>query len=333
MSKKATTPLSPNVQMYLVNIARLRADDKPVPLSQLAQELSISPISVNEMCRKLQNDGLVIYRPYKGASLTPEGERRANYILRRHRLWEVLLVEKLGFEASKAHEAACALEHSTPDPVADRLDLYLGYPSVNPLGQPIPRADGSLPTRILRPLAVLSAGQRGHFINFDVDKAALAFLLRQGLRPGASFVVESTADESVLVQVGSARVSLSRELAETIQVEPEKKESRDAVTSSSHSESDKERMEMQAQKSSTVAQLPLHKLKVGQRGIVLHVGGQGAIRRRMMDMGLVTGAEVKVIRVAPLGDPVEFQVKGYSLSLRKSEARNITIEVQTKEDA
>jgi len=53
----------------------------------------------------------------------------------------------------------------------------------------------------------------------------------------------------------------------------------------------------------------------------------------MMDMGLVSGAEVKVIRVAPLGDPVEFQVKGYSLSLRKSEARNITIEVQTKEDA
>jgi len=331
MSKKANAQLSSNVQMYLVNIARLRADDEPVPLSQLARELSISPVSVNEMCRKLQDDGLVIYRPYKGASLTPEGERRANYILRRHRLWEVLLVEKLGFEASKAHEVACALEHSTPDLVADRLDLYLGYPGVNPLGQPIPGADGNLPTCILRPLAALSTGERGHVFRCDVDKAALAFLLKQGLRPGASFVVESTADRSVLVQVGSARVSLSRELAEAIQVEPEKKEPRDAVTSLS--ESDKERIRMQAQKSSSVAQLPLHKLKVGQRGIVVRVGGQGAIRRRMMDMGLVSGAEVKVIRVAPLGDPVEFQVKGYSLSLRKSEARNITIEVQTKEDA
>jgi len=332
MSKKADAQLSPNVQMYLVNIARLRSDDKPVPLSQLAQELSISPISVNEMCRKLQDDGLVVYRPYKGASLTPEGERRANYILRRHRLWEVLLVEKLGFEASKAHEAACALEHSTLDMVADRLDLYLGHPGVNPLGQPIPSAEGDLPTRILRPLAALATGERGHVFRCDVDQATHSFLRKQGLRPGASFVVESTADESVLVKVGSARVSLSRELAEAIQVDPEKKESRDAVTLLLQSESDQERMEMQAQKSSSAAQLPLHKLKVGQQGIVVHVGGQGAIRRRMMDMGLVTGTEVKVIRVAPLGDPVEFEVKGYSLSLRKSEARNITIEVQTKED-
>ncbi len=71
----------------------------------------------------------------------------------------------------------------------------------------------------------------------------------------------------------------------------------------------------------------MHELKVGQRGIVVRVGGRGPTRRRMMDMGLVTGAEVKVVRVAPLGDPIEFEVKGYSLSLRKSEARNVTVEV------
>jgi len=72
----------------------------------------------------------------------------------------------------------------------------------------------------------------------------------------------------------------------------------------------------------------LDKLKVGQTGIVVHVGGAGPGRRRMMDMGLVTGAEVKVVRVAPLGDPIEFEVKGYNLSLRKSEARDITVQAQ-----
>ncbi len=75
----------------------------------------------------------------------------------------------------------------------------------------------------------------------------------------------------------------------------------------------------------------MHELKVGQRGIIVRVGGQGPVRRRMMDMGLVTGAEVKVVRVAPLGDPVEFEVKGYSLSLRKSEACNVFVEAPAEE--
>lgn len=71
----------------------------------------------------------------------------------------------------------------------------------------------------------------------------------------------------------------------------------------------------------------LDQLKVGQAGTVVRVGGAGPGRRRMMDMGLVTGAEIKMVRVAPLGDPIEFEVKGYNLSLRKSEARDITVEV------
>ena len=75
-----------------------------------------------------------------------------------------------------------------------------------------------------------------------------------------------------------------------------------------------------------ISRVPLHELRVGQRGVVVRVGGKGRARQRMMDMGLVPGTEVKVVRVAPLGDPVEFEVKGYSLSLRKSEASEITVE-------
>ena len=90
-------PISDSVQMYLVKLKRLEEEVNPVPLSYLADSLSISPVSVNEMCRKMQDQELIDYQPYKGASLTPEGEREALKILRRHRLWEVFLVEELHF--------------------------------------------------------------------------------------------------------------------------------------------------------------------------------------------------------------------------------------------
>jgi len=82
----------------------------------------------------------------------------------------------------------------------------------------------------------------------------------------------------------------------------------------------------------TERSLPLHELKIGQRGTIVQVGGKGPAKRRMMDMGLVAGTEVKVVRVAPLGDPIEFRIKGYSLSLRKSEACNVIVEVWSKEE-
>jgi len=190
-----------------------------MPLSQLAQELSISPISANEMCRKLQDQGLVDYVPYKGVSLTPEGERRAGYILRRHRLWEVFLVRQLGLNSAVAHEAACELEHTTSDLVADRLDAFLGHPTVNPEGLPIPSVDSGLPVQSLRPLSALHAGESGHVVRCEADESACSFLEAHGVRPGARFTVVARAEESMLIRVGSADVSLGRELTDMIQVE------------------------------------------------------------------------------------------------------------------
>lgn len=221
MTDASHPPISDSMQMYLVTIARLREHQDPVPLSRLAEALSVSPVSVNEMCRKLQEQGLLIYQPYKGASLTPDGEHRAHYILRRHRLWEVFLVEKLGMDHIEAHEAACQLEHSTPNAVSDRLDAFLGHPTVNPEGLSIPTSDGILPEQRLVPLAVLSAGQRGHVVGYDVGEQARAFLLRQGLHPGASIEVMASAGESLLVLAGEEQVALALALAEGIQVELE----------------------------------------------------------------------------------------------------------------
>jgi DtxR family transcriptional regulator, Mn-dependent transcriptional regulator len=334
--------ISDSMQMYLVTIVRLRTNGQPVPLSQLAKALSISSVSVNEMCHKLQDDGLLVYRPYKGASLTEEGEQRAFHILRRHRLWEVFLVDKLGFDYEQAHEAACQLEHATPDQVADQLDVFLGHPTVNPQGEPIPRADGGRPSRPLTPLTALSAGQRGHVVRCDVSEAAQAFLSEQGIRPGAKLTVEAVGGArsepveggSILVLVAGTRVSLARSLAEGIQLDKERTEEVDGEVRSTSPQSTstvaktEEDSDMQTKVETAVRQIPLHKLKAGQRGIVVRVGGKGPAKRRMMDMGLVPGSDVEVVRVAPLGDPIEFTVKGYSLSLRKSEAKRITVEVK-----
>ena len=333
MDETILTPLSESMQMYLVTIARLRADGQPVPLSELADALSISPVSVNEMCRKLQDQGLVNYRPYKGAMLTRDGERRAFHILRRHRLWEVFLVDRLGFDYDQAHEIACQLEHATPDLLADRLDVFLEYPPVNPEGEPIPRGDGARITRTLVPLVALSAGQRAHVVRCDVSDAARTFLDEQGIRPGVSLTVVAVAEDSILTLVEGTYLSLARGLSEGVYLEREETEEveSDVKSRSPQSTSPISKTEevagMQTKTETTVRQIPLHKLNTGQRGVVVRVGGKGPARRRMMDMGLVPGSEVKVVRVAPLGDPIEFTVKGYSLSLRKSEAKVIEVEV------
>jgi len=319
-------PISESMQTYLVTIARLRTNGQPVPLSQLARELGISPVSANEMCRKLQDQGLVDYQPYKGVSLTAEGERRALYILRRHRLWEVFLVEKLGFAFSEAHEAALQLELTTPDQVSDRLEVFLGHPTVNPEGQPIPRPDASLPDLSLLSLVHLCPGQGGHVVRLDLSEAASSFLREHAVRPGAALKVLAETGDAILVEVDGNEISLARALARAVHVEPQdiNRESTARSWPQRHLE---EEPHMKRRGEGRVMRLSLHQLKIGQRGVVVQVRGKGPTKQRMMDMGLVPGSEVKVLRVAPLGDPIEFEIKGYNLSLRRSEARDITVEL------
>jgi DtxR family Mn-dependent transcriptional regulator len=213
--------LSESVQNYLVNIVRLRESEQaPVPLSQLAEALSISPISVNDMCRKLQEQGLLIYQPYKGVYLTEQGQLRAYYIVRRHRLWEVFLVQKLGFDYDEAHEAACMLEHATSDSVADHLDVFLSHPTVNPQGLPIPRPEGILPNCAPRLLSELAAGARVHILQCSASAPARSSLEEQGVRPGATAEILLVSDQGQLLLLEDTHLSIALSLAATILVEP-----------------------------------------------------------------------------------------------------------------
>jgi len=134
-------------------------------------------------------------------------------------LWEVFLVEKLGFSFKEAHNAACELEHSTPNLVADRLEAFLEYPSVNPEGEPIPKSNGVLPTNSWILLTELPVGRSSHVIRCQTSQGERAFLHEQGIRPGAALKVLAMADDSLLVGVGDAQLSMARELAETVTVE------------------------------------------------------------------------------------------------------------------
>lgn len=123
-----TDTLSENIEMYLLKIALLQTDNQPVPVPALAQELAVSPVSANEMCRKMVDRDLVQYEPYKGVTFTPQGSRVVRHILRSRRLWEVFFVDKLNFSPDEAEEIACRFEHVTPETLTERLAAFLGHP-------------------------------------------------------------------------------------------------------------------------------------------------------------------------------------------------------------
>lgn len=135
--------MTESTEMYLLRIALLGEENQPVPIARLAEELDISPVSTNQMCRKLERRGLLAYQPYRGVMLTERGTAAAARVLRRRRLWEVFLVEKLRLSPDLAEEGACQLEHATTDAVADRLAEFLGHPTVCPHNERIPAAGES----------------------------------------------------------------------------------------------------------------------------------------------------------------------------------------------
>lgn len=213
--------ISESIEMYLLRIALLQKGSKPVPVPQLAKELTVSSASANEMCRKLTDKALVAYEPYKGVRLTDEGKILANQVLRRRRLWEVFLVEKLNMTPQEAEEAACRFEHVTPIEISERLANFLGNPTASPKSEPIPAEmahfDG---TQDALALNALNVGERGRIIlNKNIDAVTQSFLKRYGIRIGTEIEVLAIAsDGTMLVGLGEKRTTLSSHLTAEIKI-------------------------------------------------------------------------------------------------------------------
>ncbi len=133
---------SASKENYLKAIFHLQSQDGVVTTNELADELQTRAASVTDMLKKLKDQKLLIYERYRGFKLSAEGRKIAIQIIRKHRLWELFLVEKLQFGWDEVHEIAEELEHISSKKLIDRLDEYLGYPKADPHGDPIPDSNG-----------------------------------------------------------------------------------------------------------------------------------------------------------------------------------------------
>lgn len=136
--------ISPSKEDYIKTIYSLKGAEEVISNKKLAKSLSVSAASVTDMNSRLEKEGLITYYPYKGVQLTELGVKMANQLIRKHRIWEVFLYEKLGFEWNEVHEEADRLEHASSDEVIERLNKLLGEPEYDPHGGVIPNADGTV---------------------------------------------------------------------------------------------------------------------------------------------------------------------------------------------
>jgi DtxR family Mn-dependent transcriptional regulator len=182
--------MSSTVDDYLKAIYHLGADGSAVSTSAIARRLALSEASVTGMIRKLAGRKLLRHTPYRGVRLTPSGEAMALRMIRKHRLWELFLVQHLKFGWEEVHEHAERLEHATDDELERRLFEMLGRPSRDPHGDPIPGDDGRVKETARRTLAAMKPGNRGVILQcLDQDAGLLDHLRRMGLEPGRRFRV------------------------------------------------------------------------------------------------------------------------------------------------
>ncbi len=207
---------------YLKAIYHLsRSGSKAVSTNAIAKQMETKPSSVTDMVRRLSEKGLVNYKKYQGVSLSPSGSKLALAIIRKHRLWEVFLVEKLGFSWDEVHEVAEQLEHIKSEKLIDKLDELLEYPKYDPHGDPIPGKDGVLPSGDKQLLSNMSARSEGICVGVkDSSTAFLKFLDKNKIALGYHIEVTDREefDNSIYVKVEGRPMHLSHQIASNLYV-------------------------------------------------------------------------------------------------------------------
>ena len=197
--------ITPVVEDYLKAIYKLQKTDEPVRTFDLAAQLNVKPPTVTAMLKTLSDLKLIVHKPYRGVELTKDGERIALEIVRHHRLIELYLVKALGFSWDEVHEEAEILEHFISEKLEAKIAAYLGDPTHDPHGDPIPAFDGSLPDNSTVSLAELPEKKRCRVMRVvDQDSDRLRYLADLGLTPGAKvqMVTKAPFEGPVTVQIG-----------------------------------------------------------------------------------------------------------------------------------
>lgn len=194
---------------------------KSVLTNELAEAMNTKAASATDMIKKLAAKEFISYEKYYGVNVTSKGKSEALMVIRKHRLWETFLVEKLGFTWDEVHEVAEQLEHINSHRLIEKLDEFLGYPKIDPHGDPIPDSKGKIKLQPQITLDQLKAGYHGKIAAVkDSDSNLLKYLDKIGAKPGTKIKIlgKEEYDESMEVLINDHRVFISKEVSQNILV-------------------------------------------------------------------------------------------------------------------
>lgn len=219
--KQSNLMISLSEENYLKAIFHLMNTDNTVTINELSKVLSVKMPSVNNMMKKFAEKGWVIYESYKPLKITVAGKKQAALVVRKHRLTEMFLVEKMNFGWENVHEIAEQLEHIHSETFFDKMDELLNYPKYDPHGEPIPDKEGNIIAQDLKKLSNCKVGESVVFTAVTItDEDFLNFLNKNKLVLGKEIKVLNIEkfDKSMLVKIQEEEIVLSNIVCDKILV-------------------------------------------------------------------------------------------------------------------
>lgn len=208
---------------YLKTIFHLSlGEESGISTNAIAARIETKASSVTDMIKKLNEKKLVTYQKYQGVRLTPEGLLAAKMIVRKHRLWEVFLVDKLGFSWDEVHAVAEELEHIKSEKLINKLEAYLGYPTEDPHGDPIPNAKGEIKQVKKKLLAETKVQQTVICVGVkDSSVEFLQYLDKQKIALGSEIVILEIEpfDQSYLIEINHTKITITKKIANNLFVQ------------------------------------------------------------------------------------------------------------------
>lgn len=197
-------------------------DGKAVSTAVLAKRLSITNAATSDMSKKLGIEGLVAYQPYKGVSLTPNGTELAIKVIRRHRLWELFLMNILDIPLANIHDEAEILEHHSSDYLINKIDEFLHFPKFDPHGDPIPQQNGEIPEIVgVQKLGVSETNKDYQIVRIaDEDSELTKYLHKNDLVVNSVIQIKEKLefDNSYIININDSEINISNTIADKISV-------------------------------------------------------------------------------------------------------------------
>lgn len=211
--------ITKTMEDYLENVFHMESEGLVPTTQEMAKHLKISPASVSENLKKLADAGYLTYTPYKGVKLSLKGKKIAIDVVRRHRLSERFLVDKLGIKWEDVHEQAHKLEHGITKIVEDKMYDMLGKPKTCPHGNPVPSLEGEVKEEKSYPLSTFNKNDKVKIIKITEESSEyLCYLATLGVMPKTEIRIEEKApfNGPIMIKMGATTYALGRNIANSI---------------------------------------------------------------------------------------------------------------------